>query len=89
MNSAFCARRHVTSVQTSSPSNVMVTTSMETRTSPNEPMTVNFHNITKYTTGQEKVSNQVSVRDTELRIGKCLIDRNLYSLVIVSSVQSS
>ena len=74
MNSALCTRQHVTSVQTSSPSNVTGTTSMESRTSPNEPMTVNSHYITKYTTGQEKVSNEVSSRETELRIGKCLID---------------
>lgn len=52
----------------------MVTTSMETKTSQNEPLTLNSNYITRYTTEQEKVSNQVSASETERRIGKCLID---------------
>ena len=84
-NSVFCKREHVFTVETSSPISVMVTTSMETKRSQNEPMTLNSNYVTRYTTEREKVSSQVSARETGRRIGKCLID--LWKRLIHSSLR--
>ena len=73
----FCIRQHVTTIQPSSQSSMMVKTSMETNTSQNEPVTSSSYYVTRYTTEQEKVSEIVSASQTALRIGKfqCAIYR--------------
>ena len=54
----------------------MVTTFVETKTSPNKPMTSNSNYITRYTTDttdHKMVSQDVSASATGLGIGKCLV----------------
>ena len=71
-NTVFCARQNIITAQTSSPRSVMVTTFVETKTSPNKPITSNFTYITRYTTDttDHKI---VSASEAELAIGKCLV----------------
>ena len=74
-NTVFCARQNVITVETSSPSSVMVTTFVETKTSPNKPMTSNSNYIPGYTTDttdHKKVSQDASASETGLGIGKGL-----------------
>ena len=58
----------------------MVTTFVETKTSPNKPMTPTSKYITRYTTDttdttdHKIVSQDLSASATELTIGKCLVD---------------
>ena len=84
-NSVICKREHVITVETSSLLSVMVTTSVETKTAQNEPMTSNSKFVTRYTTEKKKVTNQVSARETDRRIGKCLIE--LWKRLIHSSLR--
>lgn len=78
-NTVFCARQNVITAETSSPSSVMVTTFVETKTSPNKPITSNSTYITRYTTDttdttdHKIVSQDVSAGETGLGIGKCLV----------------
>ena len=57
----------------------MVTTFVETKTSPNKPITSNSTYITRYTTDttdttdHKIVSQDVSAGETGLGIGKCLV----------------
>ena len=54
----------------------MVTTFVETKTSPNKPMTSTSKYITGYTTDttdHKIVSQDVSASETGLGIGKCLV----------------
>ena len=75
-NSVFCASQNVITAETSSPSSVMVTTFVETKTSPNKPMTSNSNYVTRYTTDttdHKIVSQDASANEAELGIGKCLV----------------
>ncbi|XP_078340571.1 uncharacterized protein LOC111106908 [Crassostrea virginica] len=78
-NTVFCARQNIITAQTSRPSSVMVTTFVETKTSPNKPITSTSKYITRYTTDttdttdHKIVSEDVSASATGLRIGKCLV----------------
>ena len=72
----FCARQNIITAQTNSPSSVMVTTFVETKTSPNKLMTSTSKYITRYTTDtidHKIVSQDVSASETGLGIGKCLV----------------
>ena len=69
MNSVFCAN-HVITVQTSSPSSLTVTTSIETKTSTNEQTTSISKYITRYTKEQATVTEHESASETAFTLGK-------------------
>ncbi|XP_078309855.1 uncharacterized protein LOC111110411 isoform X3 [Crassostrea virginica] len=67
-NTVFCASQNVITAETSSPRSVMVTTFVETKTSPNKPMTSNSNYVTRYTTDttdHKIVSQDASARADE------------------------